>query len=58
MQVDWRIGAFMIAAVLVILLVAALAGPGAGVGDNRSLDSGGPPACPPGHVTSQGCSKP
>ena len=56
MQVDWRIGVLIVVAVLAVLLVAGIGGthrPTAGAGD-----SGGPPACPPGHVTNQGCEKP
>jgi hypothetical protein len=56
MQVDWRVGVLIIVAVLAILLIAGLSRPG--VGAEGARDSGGPPACPPGHVTTQGCSKP
>jgi hypothetical protein len=56
MTVDWRIGVLVIIAVLAVLLVAGLAGPRRGL--EGAPDSGGPPACPPGHVSSQGCVKP
>lgn len=56
MQVDWRVGVLVIVAVLAVILLAGIVGTRSGA--TRAGDSGGPPACPPGHVTSQGCEKP
>lgn len=56
MQVDWRIGTLIIVAVVAVILLAALAGPG--IDRGTAVGSGGPPACPPGHLTNGGCAKP